>query len=166
MALTHALIDSPLGKLTVVADSGTLTGLYFRNHWRNLDHTDIGRRDDPGFDQVAVQLKGYFAGERREFDLLMRAHGEQFQRNVWTQVARIPYGETATYGDIATALGDPALARDVGAAIGRNPLCIFLPCHRVVGKNGKLTGYAGGLKRKQFLLDLEKPAAADRGQLW
>jgi methylated-DNA-[protein]-cysteine S-methyltransferase len=163
---THTTLTSPIGDLTVVADDGTLTGLYFPNHWHNLDRTGFGRRVDFGFGEVTRQLEDYFAGERCEFDLPMRADGDEFHRNVWAQVARIPYGETATYGDIAAAVGDPVLARDVGAAVGRNPLCIFLPCHRVVGKNGKLTGYAGGFKRKQFLLDLEKPAADVRGQLW
>jgi methylated-DNA-[protein]-cysteine S-methyltransferase len=166
MAPSHTIIDSPLGELTVVADDGTVTGLYFPNHWYNPDRTGFGRRDDLGFGDVTGQLKEYFAGERREFDFPMRADGDEFRRTVWAQVARIPYGETATYGDIATAVGDPVLARDIGAGIGRNPLCVFLPCHRVVGKNGKLTGYTGGLKRKQFLLALEKPGADDRGQLW
>lgn len=166
MATCHTIIDSPLGDLTVVADDGVLTGLYFRHHWYRPAEDSFGPRVDHGFEEVTRQLKEYFAGERTEFALPMRPDGDDFQQAVWAEIARIPYGETVTYGDIAAALDDPSLARDVGGAVGRNPLCILLACHRVVGKNGKLTGYAGGLKRKEFLLELEKPAAADRGQLW
>lgn len=166
MSTNHTIIDSPLGELTVVAEDRVLTGLYFPNHWYRPDRGRFGTRDDQGFDEVAHQLKEYFAWQRTEFDLPMRAGGSEFQRDAWAQVARIPYGETTTYGDIATALNVPSQAREVGAAIGRNPLCVLVPCHRVVGKNGKLTGYAGGLKRKQFLLGLEEPAPQTRGQLW
>ena len=91
----------------------------------------------------------------REFELATTVAGEEFQRRVWELIDRIPYGETTTYGEMAPELGDPALAREVGAAVGRNPLSIVVPCHRVVGKDGKLTGYAGGLERKRFLLELE-----------
>jgi methylated-DNA-[protein]-cysteine S-methyltransferase len=166
MTPKHAIVDSPLGELTVVADDGVLTGLYFPHHWTRPDRTSFGPRDDLAFDEVTSRLKEYFADERREFDLPMRAEGDEFQRGVWAQIAKIPYGETTTYGDIATALGDPSLARAVGAAVGRNPLSILVACHRVVGKNGALTGYAGGLQRKQHLLELEQPAPEERGQLW
>jgi methylated-DNA-[protein]-cysteine S-methyltransferase len=166
MTTVHTVVDSPIGELTVVADDGVLTGLHYPGHWYSPDRSAFGRRDDHGFQEVTQQLEEYFAGDRTEFGLRLRADGDEFQRAVWAQVARIPYGQTETYGDVAAALGDPSLAHDVGAAVGRNPLCILVPCHRVVGKNGRLTGYAGGVKRKRFLLDLERPPAEERGQLW
>jgi len=103
-------------------------------------------------------LESYFAGSRVSFDVPTRLHGDAFQRRVWTVLEEIPYGETTTYGEIAARLGETAQA--VGKAVGQNPLSIVVPCHRVIGKNGSLTGYAGGLKRKQFLLDLEQPVGA------
>jgi methylated-DNA-[protein]-cysteine S-methyltransferase len=166
MTPKHAIVDSPLGALTVVADDGVVTGLYFPHHWTRPDRTAFGPRDALAFDEVTRQLKEYFAGERREFDLPTRAEGDEFQHAVWAEIAKIPYGETTTYGDIATAVHDPSAAREVGAAVGRNPLSILVACHRVVGKNGALTGYAGGLQRKQRLLELEQPAPEERGQLW
>ncbi len=121
----------------------------------------FGARSDAGFGEVKRQLAEYFAGDRQRFELPIDARGDDFQRRVWELIDRIPYGRTATYGDLARDLGNPALARDVGAAVGRNPLCVIVPCHRVVGRDGKLTGYAGGLARKRLLLDLEE-LAADR----
>ncbi|GAB1514610.1 methylated-DNA--[protein]-cysteine S-methyltransferase [Actinophytocola sp. KF-1] len=156
--ITHTVLDSPIGDLTVIADDGVVTGLYFPDHWGRPDPRK-GVRDDTAFAEVARQLGEYFAGTRTTFDVPLRADGDDFQRAVWAAVAKVPAGETTTYGDIASALG--VTARDVGAAVGRNPLCVLVPCHRVVGKDGKLTGYAGGLRRKRFLLDLE-----DWGQLW
>ena len=160
MGNTHTVIDSPIGELTLVADGEALVGVYFRHHWYRPDASTFGPRDDRAFgspfDAAARQLGEYFAGRRTTFDLPARADGDDFQRAVWERIAAIPYGATTTYGDIARELGDPSLARDVGAAVGRNPLSIVLACHRVVGKDGKLTGYAGGLRRKRFLLDLER----------
>jgi methylated-DNA-[protein]-cysteine S-methyltransferase len=157
MANTHTVFDSPLGELTLVADARVLVGVYFRHHWYRPDPATFGPRDnDEVFAEAARQLGEYFAGRRTRFDLPVRADGDDFQRTVWQRIAAIPYGETVTYGDIARDLGDPSLARDVGAAVGRNPLSIVLGCHRVVGKDGALTGYAGGLRRKRFLLDLEQ----------
>jgi methylated-DNA-[protein]-cysteine S-methyltransferase len=106
---------------------------------------------------VARQLGEYFAGERTGFELALDPPGDAFDRRVWELVAGIPYGRTRTYGELARDLGDPALAQAVGAANGRNPLCVVVPCHRVIGADGGLTGYAGGLPRKRFLLDLEAP---------
>ncbi|OXM43846.1 methylated-DNA--[protein]-cysteine S-methyltransferase [Amycolatopsis alba] len=166
MSTVHTIIDSPIGDLTMVTDDDNLTRLYFPHHWGNPDRSAFGPRDDHRFENASRQLTSYFAGDRTDFDLPIHADGDDFHHAVWAHVATIPYGATTTYGDIATALGDPRLARDVGAAVGRNPLCILIPCHRVVGKNGTLTGYAGGLTRKQFLLELEKPAVEERGQLW
>lgn len=156
--ITHTVLDSPVGDLTVIGDDGVVTGLYFPDHWGRPD-PEKGVRDDAAFAEVARQLGEYFDGTRTTFDLPMRADGDDFQHAVWAAVATVPHGETTTYGDLAVTLG--AQARDVGAAVGRNPLCVLVPCHRVVGKDGKLTGYAGGLRRKRFLLDLE-----DWGQLW
>lgn len=161
--ITHTVIESPVGELTVTADDGVVTGLYFPHHW-GRPNPDLGERDDRDdstFAELRRQLDEYFAGTRTEFDVPTRADGDDFQHAVWTEIAKIPHGETATYGDLAAALGDPKRARDVGAAVGDNPLSILVACHRVVGKDGKLTGYAGGLRRKRFLLDLE-----DGGQLW
>ena len=162
--MKHTIIDSPIGELTLVGDGDVVTGLYFPHHWTRPDRTTFGPRDDSAFPEAAEQLKEYFAGQRQEFDVPKRADGTDFQRAVWAEIAKIPYGSTATYGDLAKAAG--GLPHEVGAAVGQNPLSILVACHRVVGKNGKLTGYAGGLKRKQFLLELERPPATERGQLW
>jgi methylated-DNA-[protein]-cysteine S-methyltransferase len=155
MSATHTTIDSPIGELTLVAGDGVLSGIYFPGHWHMPAPEVFGARSDRGFEQAQRQLGEYFAGERTEFELTTTVAGEEFQRRVWNLIDRIPYGQTTTYGEMARELGDPALARDVGAAVGRNPLSIVVPCHRVVGKDGKLTGYAGGLERKRFLLELE-----------
>jgi methylated-DNA-[protein]-cysteine S-methyltransferase len=158
MTATHTTIDSPVGELTLLARDGTLRGVYFPGHWYPPDPATLGSRTDEGFDVVERQLAEYFAGERDSFELATEAVGEPFAHRVWEQIAAIPYGETTTYGEIARTLGDVALARRVGGAVGHNPLSIIVPCHRVVGKDGRLTGYAGGLERKRFLLDLERPA--------
>jgi methylated-DNA-[protein]-cysteine S-methyltransferase len=159
MTSTHTIIDSPLGPLTLTARGGTLSGLYFPGHWYPPGRDQLGVRSERGFERAEGELGEYFAGGRTEFELSTAAAGDEFQRRVWTLIERIPYGETTTYGEMAAALGDPTLARRVGGAVGRNPLSVIVPCHRVVGKDGKLTGYAGGLERKRFLLELEAPAA-------
>jgi methylated-DNA-[protein]-cysteine S-methyltransferase len=155
MTATHTTIESPIGELTLVARGGVLSGIYFPGHWHMPAPEVFGVRSQRGFEQTQQQLNEYFAGERTEFELETTVVGEGFQRRVWDLIDRIPYGQTTTYGEMAQELGDPALAREVGAAVGRNPLSIVVPCHRVVGKDGKLTGYAGGLERKRFLLELE-----------
>jgi methylated-DNA-[protein]-cysteine S-methyltransferase len=160
MTATHTTIDSSIGELTLVAADGVLSGLYFPGHWYPPGRGTLGARSEQGFEPAERQLTEYFAGERTTFDLPTRLAGDEFQRRIWELIDRIPYGETTTYGELAAELGDPTLARRVGAAVGRNPLSVIVPCHRVVGKDGKLTGYAGGLERKRFLLDLEAPAAA------
>jgi methylated-DNA-[protein]-cysteine S-methyltransferase len=163
---THTLVESPLGALTLVAEDGALTGLYFPHHWYRPDPATFGPRVEHGFDEVRAQLAEYFAGGRRRFELPLRASGDEFQLRVWALLERIEPGETTTYGELAAELGDPTLAREVGAAVGRNPLCVVVPCHRVVGKGGKLTGYAGGLARKRFLLELERADAPLAGTLF
>ena len=117
-----------------------------------------GRSADPLLLEAADQLRAYFAGELREFELPLAPRGTEFQRRVWTAVSAVPYGETATYAEIAAAVGRPTACRAVGAANGRNPLPVIVPCHRIIGAAGALTGYGGGLDRKRSLLDLERAA--------
>ncbi|MEV6287731.1 methylated-DNA--[protein]-cysteine S-methyltransferase [Kribbella sp. NPDC051770] len=157
----HTVIGTSLGDLTLVASGEALVGVYFPNHWPRPEVL-LGERveGDELLTQAAGEVLAYLAGERMSFDVPIRLLGDAFQRRVWGLLAEIPYGETTTYGELAERLGDKALARDVGQAVGRNPLCVVLPCHRVVGKGGKLTGYAGGLRRKQLLLELEEPVGA------
>ncbi len=156
-SVVHAVVDSPVGELTLVGRDGALAGVYFPEHVRRPDEASFGARDDDAFVIAVEQLTAYFAGRRTVFELPLDPVGNAFQRKVWAQLTLIPYGQTRTYGELAVALGDPRLARAVGAANGQNPLSIIVPCHRVVGSDGKLTGYAGGLPRKRFLLDLETP---------
>jgi methylated-DNA-[protein]-cysteine S-methyltransferase len=158
MTAIHTTVDSPVGELTLVAREGALSGLYFPGHWYLPDPTTFGIRSGSGFEQARQQLDEYFAGERTSFELPTSTTGNSFQQRVWKLIDAIPYGETTTYGELARELGDGSQARAVGAAVGRNPLSVIVPCHRVVGKDGTLTGYAGGLERKRFLLDLEAPA--------
>jgi methylated-DNA-[protein]-cysteine S-methyltransferase len=158
MTPTHTTIDSPIGELTLVALDGTLSGVYFPGHWYPPAPDALGTRSEVGFDDVEEQLAEYFDGTRTTFELPRVSKGDRFQQRVWKLIDEIPYGTTTTYGEMARELGDPSLARAVGSAVGRNPLSVIVPCHRVIGKNGKLTGYAGGLERKRFLLDLEAPA--------
>ncbi|WP_326595493.1 methylated-DNA--[protein]-cysteine S-methyltransferase [Streptomyces sp. NBC_01803] len=165
--VVHTVIDSPVGGLTVVAgEGGALTGLYFEGHLRGPAPEATGVRADAEFADVRAQLAEYFAGERTRFDVPLAPRGNAFQQAVWRLLRDIPHGERRSYGDLARELGDPALAQAVGAANGRNPVSIIVPCHRVVGADGGLTGYAGGLDRKRFLLDLEEPAAVQAGRLF
>jgi methylated-DNA-[protein]-cysteine S-methyltransferase len=158
MATTHTIIHTQLGDLTLVAEDGLLSGLYYPGHWTRPDRTRFGARSADGFGEAERQLGEYLAGERTVFELARARTGEPFQRRVWDLLDEIPYGQTTTYGELARDLGDPLLARAVGGAVGANPLSVIVPCHRVVGKNGSLTGYAGGLERKRTLLELEAPA--------
>jgi methylated-DNA-[protein]-cysteine S-methyltransferase len=155
----HTVIESPVGPLTVVRNDDGLVGLYFPRHWTRPDQSTFGplveAESDDVFREAARQLDGYFAGNRRKFELPLAPNGDEASLQVWRLLDEIPYGSTETYGELAGKVGG-LTARDVGAIVGRNPLAIFVACHRVVGKNGKLTGYAGGLPRKQFLLNLEQ----------
>ncbi|GGW78724.1 methylated-DNA--[protein]-cysteine S-methyltransferase [Streptomyces caelestis] len=155
----HTVTDSPYGPLTLVAEGGVLCGLYMTDHRHRPPEETFGPRDDTLFAETEEQLKAYFAGELKEFTVELRLNGTPFQRSVWDQLHRIPYGETRTYGELADALGTPTASRAVGLANGRNPVSIIVPCHRVIGANGSLTGYGGGLERKQRLLDFERGAA-------
>jgi methylated-DNA-[protein]-cysteine S-methyltransferase len=154
----HTVLAMPIGDLTVVREGNGLTGLYFPHHWYRPGPATFGPRNDRGFEGAAGQLQEYLASTRTLFDLPLKPRGTEFQLRVWELIAQVPYGQTTTYGDLARRLGGRENAQEVGAAVGRNPLSILIPCHRVIGSNGKLTGYAGGLKRKQKLLDLEHAA--------
>jgi methylated-DNA-[protein]-cysteine S-methyltransferase len=156
MSRVHAVIPSPIGPLTAVRDDGVLVNLLFELRGRAPDPALLGTRDDAAFADLAAQLAQYFAGERTAFDVELRAEGNDLQRGVWELMTRIPYGGTRSYGDLARDLGDRTLAQAVGTACGRNPLPVVIPCHRVVGSDGSLVGFGGGLPRKRFLLDLEQ----------
>ncbi|WIX75429.1 methylated-DNA--[protein]-cysteine S-methyltransferase [Amycolatopsis carbonis] len=166
MGVRHTVTASPVGDLTLVADGTALVGLYFEGHKREPRLAGLGPRSDEGFGEATRQLGEYFAGERREFDLELAPRGSGFERKVWDLLTKIPYGEKRTYGELAAELGDPGAAQAVGNANGWNPISIVVPCHRVVGASGGLTGYAGGVDRKRFLLSLEEPPAEDDGRLF
>jgi methylated-DNA-[protein]-cysteine S-methyltransferase len=159
-ATRFAHIESPVGKLLVTADAaGALTRLHFPGPTRSLLPADWIRDERP-FADVRRQLDAYFAGELEDFDLRLAPSGTPFQMQVWSALRAIPYGATASYGDIARAVGQPGAARAVGGANNRNPIAIVVPCHRVIGASGSLTGYGGGLDRKRRLLALEAGAPA------
>lgn len=165
-AVRHTTIASELGDLTVVGHGGTVVGLYFPHHWYGPHPAGFGPPNDAGFDDVRDQIGEYLAGDRQEFEVQIATGGDEYQERVWGLVRQIPYGETASYGDLARQLGDGTTPQEVGAAVGRNPVCLLVPCHRVVGAGGKLTGYAGGLARKRFLLDLEADVAGRASRLF
>ncbi|MFG2429618.1 methylated-DNA--[protein]-cysteine S-methyltransferase [Streptomyces sp. NPDC048590] len=157
-ARQHTAVDSPYGELTLVATDGVLSGLYMTGQRHRPPEETFGVPDPRPFVETARQLDAYFAGELTEFDLPLRLEGTDFQRAVWAELVRIPYGETRSYGELADRMGKPGASRAVGLANGRNPVGIIVPCHRVVGASGSLTGYGGGLDRKQRLLDFERGA--------
>jgi methylated-DNA-[protein]-cysteine S-methyltransferase len=156
--MRYSTLPTPIGELVLTADpDGALTRLHLPN--RPPD-TSGWERDDALLEPVLRQLAEYFAGERTEFDVPLRPTGAPFQLQVWAALLKIPYGETASYGEIAREIGHPTAFRAVGAANGQNPIAIIVPCHRVIGSNGSLTGYGGGLPTKRALLDLEAGRAA------
>jgi methylated-DNA-[protein]-cysteine S-methyltransferase len=148
--------ESPLGPLTLLAGEAGLTGLSFPGRATGLDERD---RDPAALAGVVAQLEAYFSGERRAFELPLALAGTPFQRRVWAELRRIPYGATVSYMELAERVGRPDIVRGVAAAVGRTPVPIVVPCHRVVGADGSLTGYGGGLQRKRALLDLEARVA-------
>jgi methylated-DNA-[protein]-cysteine S-methyltransferase len=152
---SYTYLDSPLGDLLAVRDELGLTGLYLPTGKRPMAVRPEWTRDDGAFDDVRTQLAEYFAGGRQEFDLPLNAAGTAFQKRVWAALVEIPYGETTSYGKTAAAVGAPEAARAVGLANGQNPISIIVPCHRVVGADGSLTGYGGGLDAKRWLLGHE-----------
>src|SRR5579871_3360877 len=156
----YTSFDSPLGTLLAVGDGRALTRLSMQDAPRPLRVSPQWRREDGAFDELRRQLDEYFAGERREFGLQLAPSGGEFELAVWRALLEIPYGVTASYGEIARRVGAPDAARAVGVANARNPLAVIVPCHRVIGADGTLTGYGGGLERKRLLLDLESGVLA------
>ncbi len=158
----YSYIDSPFGQMLVRGDGQFVTGLYMP-HQHSAD-ASWQLADEP-FAAIREQLAEYFAGERQEFTVPLKLVGTPFQRRVWQELVRIPFGVTISYGEQARRIGQPTASRAVGHANGRNPISILVPCHRVIGANGKLTGYGGGLDRKQWLLNWERRASADERRL-
>ncbi len=155
----YRMIDSPIGPLTLAGEGPVLTNLRMVDQTYEPDRADW-TLDDRAFPDAVEQLQAYFAGELREFDLRLEMHGTDFQRRVWNALRSIPYGETRSYGEIAQQIGSPTAFRAVGLANGHNPVAVIVPCHRVIGANGTLTGFGGGLERKSALLELERSAAS------
>ncbi len=154
-------VASPVGELTLVADrSGTLTGLRLPDARHRPPDDPAWIRDRAPFRAAVEQLGAYFAGDRRDFDLELSPAGTEFQLAVWQELRAIPYGRTASYGELAGRIGRPRAVRAVGLANGRNPIAVIVPCHRVIGADGSLTGYGGGLPTKRHLLQLEGATAA------
>jgi methylated-DNA-[protein]-cysteine S-methyltransferase len=149
-------IDSPVGTLTIAGDGTVVTNLRMTDQTHDPAGRGAWRHEPSAFVDAVEQLHGYFDGERTGFDLALRMDGSTFQRSVWDALLGIPYGETTSYGEIARRVGKPGAARAVGLANGQNPIAIIVPCHRVIGADGSLTGYGGGLDRKVTLLQLER----------
>ncbi|HXA54087.1 MAG TPA: methylated-DNA--[protein]-cysteine S-methyltransferase [Solirubrobacteraceae bacterium] len=157
--MLYSTFDTPVGELLATADAaGKVTGLHFPDH--RVPAREGWVRDDRALAPLRRQLQQYFAAERREFELELAPSGTPFQLAVWRALRAIPYGDTASYGEIAAAVGQPNAARAVGGANNRNPIAIVIPCHRVIGADGTLTGYGGGMDRKRHLLALESGALA------
>jgi methylated-DNA-[protein]-cysteine S-methyltransferase len=161
---TYVIVPSPIGPLTLVAEDGQLAALYMDAQQHRPDDDSLGAPGDPAaapFAAAARQLADYFAGRLTEFDLPLAPAGTAFQRQVWAALRTIPYGQTWSYAQLADKVGRPTAVRAVGLANGKNPIALVIPCHRVIGSDGSLTGYGGGLDRKRFLLDLESAGALD-----
>ena len=157
--MAHLLTDSPLGTLIIASNGHAVTGIWFEDHRYFPTDATLGEQVEPGEDSVldaaAEQLGAYLTGEGTDFELPLEPAGTPKQKKVWEVLRRIPRGAVMTYGEIARELGKPKAAQSVGQAVGHNPVSIVIPCHRVVGADGSMTGYAGGVGRKRFLLDLE-----------
>ncbi len=165
MAMLYSTIDSPIGELLLLGTEGALHGLYMQAAPRPKAIAADWEHAPAAFSAASEQLREYFAGERTSFDLPLVLDGSLFQRQVWRALRDIGYGETLSYGELARRIGHPSAARAVGLANGSNPISVIVPCHRVIGANGTLTGYGGGLARKRALLDLEAGLRAPR-LLW
>lgn len=151
----YTTLESPIGELLLLGDGRTLHGLYMQQGRRPIAVGPAWERSADAFADVQTRLHEYFAGERTTFDLPLTLDGTAFECRVWRALGEIPYGETISYGELARRIGQPSAARAVGLANGRNPIAVIVPCHRVIGANGTLTGYGGGLERKRILLELE-----------
>lgn len=158
MQLYFRTVDSPIGPLTLAGAGSTLMHLRMADQTHEPDRSDWAPAGPDAFADVVEQLNAYFAGTLTEFDVDLQLVGTEFQRKVWAALQTIPYGETRTYGEIAEQIGSPGASRAVGLANGRNPISIIVPCHRVIGAAGSMTGYGGGIFRKRTLLSLESDA--------
>jgi methylated-DNA-[protein]-cysteine S-methyltransferase len=158
--ITTTTMESPVGTLTLTAVDGRLTGLHMDGQRHAPTSSEDWERDDDGLAAAVDQLEAYFAGSRETFDVPLDLQGTDFQRRVWAGLLEIPYGETMSYGELARRVARPGASRAVGLANGRNPVAIIVPCHRVIGADGTLTGYGGGLDRKVWLLDHERSRRA------
>lgn len=158
--MIYTRVDSPIGELLLSGDGRALHGLHMVHGRRLIEPAADWREDAAPFAEVRRQLSEYFEGERTAFDLPLALHGTEFQRRVWAALREIAYGETISYGELARRIGRPGASRPVGTANGRNPISVIVPCHRVIGAGGALTGYGGGLERKRLLLELEAGASA------
>jgi len=162
VTLVRGCVQSPIGTLTIISNGDFITSILFSED----DSAVFPESQDRIILECIAQLNEYFQGGRKTFDLPLNPNGTEFQKRVWGKVIAIPFGETASYGSMANSLGDPKLTRAVGLANGANPIPIIIPCHRVIGSNGSLTGYAGGLDRKRWLLNHEQNHyATSKGQL-
>jgi methylated-DNA-[protein]-cysteine S-methyltransferase len=159
----YTTLDSPVGALFITSNGDSITELFMEKHKGGPKPIGDWRRDDALFREAADQLRAYFAGKLTEFDLRLATGGAPFQQRVWAELRKIPYGSTISYGELARRIGAPKASRAVGSANGSNPISIIIPCHRVIGSNGKLTGYGGGIERKKFLLEFEAETLAKRG---
>ncbi|MGH2903359.1 MAG: methylated-DNA--[protein]-cysteine S-methyltransferase [Solirubrobacteraceae bacterium] len=155
----YTTIASPIGELLLVGDGVTLSGLYMQDGRKPRPIATTWTESAAPFAEVTAQLREYFAGERTTFEVQLAPPGAPFELEVWRALREIPYGETVSYGEIARRVGQPTAARAVGTANGRNPIAVIVPCHRVIGADGSLTGYGGGLERKRLLLELEQGQA-------
>ena len=162
----YTYMESPVGRLLLAGDETGLQRVAFAEGGKALEPEPDWHEDDRPLQQAVEQLKAYFAGDLRTFDLPLRMEGTPFQLAVWRALQDIPYGETASYGEIARRVGTPQGSRAVGLANGSNPIAIVVPCHRVIGSNGKLTGYGGGLNNKETLLALERKHAGAQAALY
>ena len=154
----YATMDSPIGELLLLGDGVALTGIYMKIQKYGPQRAPDWRKDSVPFRNACEQLCAYFAGELERFDLPLAPAGTAFQQSVWAALLDIPYGATETYGELARRIGEPTASRAVGLANGRNPISIVIPCHRVIGSTGALTGYGGGIERKRWLLAHEARA--------
>ena len=156
MTLAFTETDTPVGRLLLAGTDEYLSLLWFQSGARPMTPNPAWRRDERPLRRVVEELDGYFAGRLHQFSLSLQPEGTEFQKRVWKELQQIPYGDTISYGQLAERIGNPKASRAVGLANGANPISIIVPCHRVIGANGKLTGYGGGLSIKEKLLALER----------